>query len=384
MIGFENVTILTPERTIDGGALLVRDGRIRALGRRDAVELPAGAQRIDGQGNLLVPGFIELQINGGFGMDFTERPETIWPVAERLPAYGVTSFLPTVITNPMATFQQAIEVIQAGEPVNFRGARPLGLHIEGPFLNQGKKGAHNPAYIRPPDLEATATWSRDNGVRLVTLAPEQPGAIELIRALVARGVVVSAGHSLATYEQAEQAFSAGVTYGTHLYNAQPPLDHRKPGLSAALLTDPGVVFGMIVDGVHVHPAMVDLAWKAKGPDGITLVTDAMAALGMPPGTYPLGDHEVVVDGTSAWLADHSSLAGSILTHDSALRNLMAFTGCTLGEALLTLTRTPARVLGLTDRGRMASGAIADLVLLSPDGRVLMTVAAGEVVYNAGR
>lgn len=382
MLGFRNVTILTPERTIADGVLLVRDGRIEALGSSKQLTLPDEAQVIDGDGNTLVPGFIELQINGGFGMDFTENPDTIWPVAERLPIYGVTSFLPTVITSPMETFARAIGVMQAGAPAGFRGARPLGLHIEGPFLSLGKKGAHNPQYIRPPDLDLIAGWSRDNGVLLVTLAPEQPGALDLVRALVARGVVVSAGHSTATYEQALQSFAEGITYGTHLFNGQPPLHHREPGLAAALLTEPGVIFGLIVDGIHIHPAMVKLVWQAKGPDGITLVTDAMAALGMAPGTYRLGDYDVVVDETSAWLADRSSLAGSVLTHDAALRNLMDFTGCSLEQALLTLTRTPARVLGLADRGRLAEGAIADLVLLSPDRRVQMTVAAGEVVFTA--
>lgn len=374
---------MTGDRTIVDGILLARDGRIEALGSSEQVSLPDNAQVIDGQGGTLTPGFIELQINGGFGMDFTDNPETIWPVAERLPAYGVTAFLPTVITSPMQTFARAIGIMQAGPPPRFRGACPLGLHIEGPFLSLGKKGAHNPQYIRPPDLEAIAGWSRDNGVRLVTLAPEQPGALDMVRTLVERGVVVSAGHSTATYEQAIEAFAAGVTYGTHLFNGQPPLHHREPGLAAALLTEPGVTFGLIADGVHIHPAMVNLAWKAKGPDGITLVTDAMAALGMAPGSYRLGDYEVVVDGTSAWLSDRSTLAGSVLTPDGGLRNLMDFTGCSLEEALRTLTCTPARVLGLTDRGKLAEGAIADLVLLTPDRQVRITVAAGEVVYDAG-
>ena len=384
MIGFRNVTVVPPERTIADGVVLVRDDRIQALGSSKLIDLPEDTQIIDGQGNTLAPGFIELQINGGFGMDFTESPETIWPVAERLPVYGVTSFLPTVITSPMDTFQRAIEVMQAGEPAGFRGARPLGLHIEGPFLSLERKGAHNPQYIRPPDLNLIANWSRDNGVRLVTLAAEQPGGLDMVKTLVSRGVVVSIGHSTATYEQAIEAFTAGVTYGTHLFNGQPPLHHREPGLPAALLTEPGVAFGLIADGIHVHPAMVNLVWLAKGPDGITLVTDAMAALGMPSGTYHLGDYDVIVDETSAWLADRSTLAGSVLTNDSALRNLMAFTGCSLEQALLTLTRTPARVLGLADRGLLAEGAVADLVLLSPDGRVLMTMAAGEVVFHAGR
>jgi N-acetylglucosamine-6-phosphate deacetylase len=232
----------------------------------------------------------------------------------------------------------------------------------------------------PPSLEVIEGWSPEEGVRLVTLAPEIPGAIEVIHELRKRGILVSAGHSMATYDEAMQAFDAGVLKGTHLFNAQPPMDHRQPGLSAALLADRRITTGMIVDGIHVHPTMVDLAWRLKGPEKFVLVTDAMAALGMPPGNYHLGDYDVIVDATSARLSN-GTLAGSILTQDAAIRNLVSFTKCSLAEAAAAATQNPASLLGLDSKGCLEPGADADLVLLSPGGYVQSTWVAGKVVYQ---
>ncbi len=191
---------------------------------------------------------------------------------------------------------------------------------------------------------------------------------------------MSAGHSTATYEQALSAFDSGVTYGTHLFNAMQSLGHRSPNLPGALLTNPNISVGIIVDGIHLHPAVVRLAWLAKGSQHITLVTDAMAALGMPPGAYQLGEHEVSVDKSTARLAD-GTLAGSILSSDQALRNLMKFSGCSLAEALPTLTATPAQVLGLEDQGKIEPGYVGNLVILSADGFVQHTIVRGNVLYS---
>jgi N-acetylglucosamine-6-phosphate deacetylase len=215
----------------------------------------------------------------------------------------------------------------------------------------------------------------------VTLAPELPGALDLVAALTARGVLVSAGHSAATFEQAKAGVDAGIRYGTHLFNAMPALQHREPGLPGALLTDARATVGLIADGVHTHPAIVSLAWQALGPRRLNLVTDAMAALGMPAGTHRLGDFDVEVDATSARLAD-GTLAGSILSLDQALRNLVSMTGCSLEEALATVTSTAARAIGVdAERGTLARGAAADVVLLTPDLRVRTTIVAGEIVYE---
>jgi N-acetylglucosamine-6-phosphate deacetylase len=382
MLFITNATIHTPTQRIQRGAVLLDGGRIAAVGPAEHVPSPPDAQVIDADGLLLAPGFIDLQFNGGFGQDFTADPTAIWSVAAGLPRYGVTAFLPTIITSPLEKVAAGQRVVVEGRPTGYRGATPLGLHVEGPFLNPAKKGAHNPNYLRAPSLDAVRDWSPADGVRLVTLAPELPGALEVIEALSSRGVLVSAGHSMATYEQAVAGFDAGIRYGTHLFNAMPSLLHRNPGLPGALLTNERVTVGLIADGIHTHPAMVKLVWQALGPRRLNLVTDAMAALGMPPGKHLLGDYEVDVDGVTCCLVD-GTLAGSILAMDEALRNLIALTGCALEDALQTMTSTAARAIGLEhERGQIASGFVADLALLSPDLRVRGAVVAGDLVYTA--
>jgi N-acetylglucosamine-6-phosphate deacetylase len=363
-------------------AIIVADGLIQAVGEPARLACPPEARVLDGHGAMLAPGFLDLQINGAFGLDFTWQPDSIWTVGSLLPRYGVTTFLPTIITSPLETIEKAMRVVSGDRPDGYRGADPLGLHIEGPFLNPGKKGAHNPNYLRLPSPDLVRDWTVANGVRIVTLAPELPGALETIASLCRAGVTVSAGHSLADQQQAEAGIAAGIRWGTHLFNAQPGLEHRAHNLTGVLLTDDRVGFGLIADGIHVDPLMVKLAWRAKGGGNFTLVTDAMAAMGMPQGRSRLGDFDVFVDDTSARLAD-GTLAGSILTEDIALRNLLRFTGCSLADGLAALTSTPAALLGLTDRGRIQAGLRADLVLLDGDLQVMATVAGGQLVYERG-
>lgn len=382
MIRLTHARIFTPEETITDGWIDLDDGIILGVGAFAAAPLPEDTPVVDLNGLCVSPGWIDIQINGAFGLDFTENPDTIWPVAARLPELGVTAFLPTIVTAPFETYDYARQVWRSGPPSGQRGARVLGLHIEGPFLNPQKKGAHNPDYLQKPKLKPTANWSPDGGVRLVTLAPEQPGALELIQHLHGKGIVVSAGHSLASTLDARAAIDAGVTCGTHLFNAMPTLDHRAPGLTGALLTADGVWTGIIADGIHVHPDMVAVALRCKGPQRLTLVTDAMAALGMPPGPYRLGDFDVIVDANSARLAN-GTLAGSILTLSQAIRNLQAFTGCGWNDALRCATLTPAELLGLPKSGRLQPGADADLTVFDAEsGAVAMTIIGGEIVYRA--
>lgn len=373
-----NTTILTPTERLENHSLRLQDGRIQALAPAAELQPLPGEEVLDGSGHLLTPGFIDLQVNGGFGHDFTQEPHTMWQVAAQLPQYGVTAFLPTIITSPLEKIIQAQEAITQ-RPLAFHGAQPLGLHLEGPFLNPDKKGAHNPRHLRPPNAGGYEAWSQDSGVRLVTLAPELPGALELIHSLGSRGIVVSAGHSLATYEEARKALENGIRYGTHLFNAMPPLHHRRPGLAGALF-DSDVPVGLIADGIHVHPALVRLAWQVLGPQRLNLVSDAMAALGMGPGRYQLGDLPIAVDNERATLPD-GTLAGSILSLDQALRNLQQFTACSLVEALQTVTLTPATLLGLERKGRIAAGYDADLVLMTNEQEITMTFVAGKKVYE---
>ena len=377
----QNATILTPSDRFEPGTLVVKNGRISQIGPASKFPSPTEDRVIEADGLYLVPGFIDLQVNGGFGNNFTTNPETIWRVAAQLPQYGITAFLPTIVTSPLSNVGKAQSVLAKGRKSERPGAMPLGLHVEGPFINPLKKGAHNPTYIRQPQSDAIAGWSLDQGVRLVTLAPELPGALTIIERLAGRDVVVSAGHSMASYEQAQTGFTAGIRYGTHLYNAMPSAGHRNPGLVGALLDKESCTVGLISDGIHVHPAMVNLVWKAAGSSRFNLVSDAMSALGMLPGRYEVVGREVIVTENDARLAD-GTLAGSVTPIDQALRNLIAYTQCTLQETLATITTTPANLLGIAEqKGRLAPGMAADMVLLSPNLEIQVTISNGKVVYQ---
>ena len=380
MLYIHHATLHTPNIRFTDAALVLQDGQIKKIGTSSELDCPSDAQSIDAHGSIIAPGLIDLQLNGAFGDDFTAHPETIWRVAEKLPRFGVTSFLPTLITAPLERYDAARHVLK-NRPQNFRGAEPLGLHVEGPFLNPQKKGAHNPAYLRAPNSDEVKHWSRANGVWLVTLAPELPNALALVEELATQGIIVSMGHTMATIEEANAGYSAGIRYATHLFNAMPPLDHRAPNAPGAALANPEWVAGVIPDGIHVHPTLVKTIWLAKGTN-VNLVTDAMAALGMPPGIYELNDFEVVVSEREARL-QNGTLAGSILPLDQAVRNFIQYTDCSLSEALQTVTTTPAELLNIQiERGNIAEGMIADLVMLDENLNVKMTIARGEIVYEA--
>ena len=380
MIAIVHADLITPEGVIEDGTILLDDGKIAAVGGPD-LPVPQGAATREAAGLIVAPGLIDLQVNGGFGRDFTADPSSIWDVAAGLPRFGVTAFLPTIITSPPETIQAAQDTVNAGPPGGWIGARSLGLHLEGPFLNPKKKGAHNPAHIRAPSSREIVNWSRESGVTLVTLAPELPGAAQVIGELVERGTVVSAGHSLASFEAAGAAFDTGIRYVTHLFNAMPALHHREPGLIAAALADDRLTVGLIADGLHVHPALVSLVWDLLGPTRLNLVTDAMAAMGMSPGEYALGDSLVTVDESSARLGD-GTLAGCVLSLDAILRLFISFTRASLSEALSTVTAVPARLLGLDGRlGAIRPGMEADLVLLTPSIEVVETYVGGISAYR---
>jgi N-acetylglucosamine-6-phosphate deacetylase len=329
-----------------------------------------------------VPGFVELQINGAAGHDLTADPTSIWAVGGAIVRHGVTAFLPTIVTSPRDVVEAGRRTLLAGPPPGYGGAAALGLHVEGPFIAADRIGAHDPAHRRDPDPAFVEGWSPATGVRLVTLAPELPGALELIAVLVARGIVVSIGHTAATAAEARAGFDAGARFVTHLFNAMPGLDHREPGPVGAALADSRVTVGLIPDGLHVDPLVVDVAWRRAGPGRLAVVTDAIAALGMSPGSYPLGTMDVVVDATSARLAD-GRLAGSVISLDAAIRNLRAYTGASVADAVGAGTSTPARLLGLAgERGVLREGAAGDVVLLTPELEVVATVIRGRVVHRA--
>jgi N-acetylglucosamine-6-phosphate deacetylase len=358
-------------------AVTLEGDRIATIGDRAG---EAVGRVVDLDGLWLSPGLIDIQVNGAAGHDTTDDPSSIWAVGEAVAATGVTAFLPTIVTAPQGRIDDALRIVAAGTPHGYRGATVLGLHLEGPFLSPKRHGAHDPQFLRVPDPTSAAGWSRDAAVGIVTIAPEIPGALELIRELSARGVVVSIGHSDATLEQARAGIEAGARYSTHLFNAMPPLNHRAPGIAGAVLADERVTVGMIPDRIHVDPVVLDLAYRIAGPDRFSIVTDAMGALGMPYGTFQLGGREVTVDETGCRLPD-GLLAGSNLRLDEGVQNLAAATGRGVETAVAAATTVPARLLGLADRGRITAGARADLTIVTPDFGTAGTVVEGRLVWT---
>jgi N-acetylglucosamine-6-phosphate deacetylase len=364
---------------VEGGVVAGVEPRpgVGEAGRGDATTLEAA-------GSMVVPGLVDLQINGGFGHDLTSAPESVWAVGAELPRTGVTAFLPTIVSSPPGIVRRALEILSEGPPAGYAGATPLGVHCEGPMLAASRRGAHEARHLRPPTREVIEGWSAEAGVRIVTLAPELEGADAIVRELRERGVVVSIGHSDATFEEAIAGFDAGITAGTHLFNAMSGFHHREPGVAGALLARADVVAGIIVDGAHVRPGAVAVAWRAKGPRGTALVTDAVAPMGMDAGTgYRLGASEVVSDGVEVRDAA-GALAGSMLTLDAAVRNIVVFAGVPPEEAIATATETPAAMIGESRRGVIEPDAVADLTLLDADLLVVATVVGGRVVFDRRR
>ena len=379
----QNAKIMTQDRIVSGDCL-IKNGLIERIADQiDAIgDRNAGEELIDAAGKFLAPGLIDLQLNGALGHDFTQSPESIWAVAAELPRFGVTGFLPTIITAPLAKTAQAQKVL-ADRPAGYIGAEPFGLHVEGPFLNPEKKGAHNPNHILPPtsiDIDSLCDWKKDRGVWLVTLAPEIDGALPLIEKLTSQGVIMSAGHSMASLTEAQAGFAAGIRYVTHLFNAMPPLHHREPGLVAAALLDESITVGLIPDGVHVHPDLVQLVWQLA-PNRINGVTDGMGAMGMPAGEYALGDYKVLVSETEARLPS-GTLAGSVVLPMQVVKNLTLYARCSLPEAIRSMTAVPADLLGLGDRkGRVEIGYDADLILFDERFNLEKTIIGGEIIYD---
>ena len=334
---------------------------------------------VDATGCSVLPGFVDLQVNGAVGVDLTSQPQRIGEVAAYLVECGVTSFMPTVISSSATDTADAIAVLRGWSPAE-NGAHSLGIHLEGPFLNPERAGAHPMRHLRPPSLTEAVGWRSDTGVAMVTLAPELSQAFGVIEQLVTNGVAVCAGHTAANPDELEKAIAAGVRGVTHLFNAMGPINARSPGPAGATLANSELIAGLIVDGVHVDPVMVRLAWKILGPDRVALVTDAIAALGLPHGTFSVGETHVVV-GDDGARTHEGVLAGSVLRFDDAVRNLMAFTGCPLAEASLAASSTPARLAQRPDIGRLAPGCIADVVVLDEHDHVVVTVVRGRVAFD---
>jgi N-acetylglucosamine-6-phosphate deacetylase len=350
----------------------VRDGRIEDAGSGPP---PAATETVDLGGRLLVPGYVDVHVHGGGGAHFMSDADTCRRAARFHASHGTTSLLATTLSAAPERLEAAVRGIaaaMAGEPVI------AGIHLEGPFLNERRRGAQEAEHLREPDVAELERLFDAGSVRLVSLAPELAGAEEAIRMVVAAGAVAGLAHTDATFEQARAGIEAGARHAIHTFNGMRPLHHREPGIVGAVLDDPAVTCEVIADGHHVHPAVARLVHRAKGAAGTVLVTDAMEAAGLPDGAYTLGETPVQVREGRATTPE-GNLAGSTLTMDAAVRNVVAW-GIPLADALAMASATPARVARLHDRkGRIAPGFDADLVVLDADLRPQAVLAGGRWV-----
>jgi N-acetylglucosamine-6-phosphate deacetylase len=377
--------LYTPREEIQHALLEVDEGRITKISSRATNESTANVTIIDFGEAVLVPGFVDLHMHGGAGVDVMLAAQSdLSHLGNFLTKHGVTGYFPTTVGAPLDATCVALErLADAIEAAAFSAgdglprARPLGIHLEGPFLSHERRGVHSPENLVAPTLQLfDRFWQAARGyVRMLTIAPELPGAMEVITEAAKRNVCVSIGHSDAVLSVAQDAVKAGARHATHTFNAMRPLDHRDPGIIGEVLTDDHLSADIIADGIHVSPEIVQLFLRAKGIERSVLITDATAATGMPDGKYRLGPLEVdVKDGKCTM---DGKLAGSVLTMDRAVRNVTKFAEWSLKDAVRAATLNPARAAGLADCGTLAVGQRADFTVLSAEGEVVKTVVHGQ-------
>lgn len=383
--------VYAPEGVIRDGAVLTDGERLLAVGRRDDVarrrsEVEGGGAELDARGGLIVPGFIDLQINGAGGRLLSEEPEpeTVRVMARVLPRYGCTAFLPTIVTSTTEVTIAALRAVDAVWAERGDGACVLGAHVEGPFINPARKGVHLPELIRPPSVPELERFVAEGSrhISLLTLAPELPGADDVVAAARRHGIAVSVGHSEADFEQVGRAAELGCTLATHLYNAMAPLGSRAPGTVGAVLALDRLAAGLIADAVHAHPAALRIAARCKGRDGIILVSDAMSPVGTDLTEFFLNGRRVLVRNGRCTTED-GTLAGSVLTMDGAVRTMHRLAGIDLEDAVRMATLNPARAIGLQEtKGSLETGKDADVVVLTRELSVAATVVGGRLAYRA--
>ena len=380
---FWNGRILTQDGVLDVGHVGAKDGRIVSVHEGYPNQRVEAHRRLDMRGATLAPGLIDLHTHGADGHDAMDATPTALEGMARFAArHGVTAFLAATMTSEESAVLAALRNIKGHMRRDLAGARLLGAYVEGPFLSPARAGAHEQSVLRAPTPREVKAILETGAARVVVIAPELPGAGDAIERLAQAGVIAALGHTAASYGQMVAAAEAGATLVTHLFNAMTSLHHRNPGPVGAALTVDGLTCELIADLVHIHPEVLRLAVRAKGLDGIALVTDAMRGAGLPDGEYSLGGLPVVVANGSARLRD-GRLAGSVLTMDRAVRNLKDVMEISLAEAWRLGSAVPARVLGLADtKGAIAEGMDADLVVCDAEGRVRATMVAGRIVHGA--
>jgi len=383
MIAVTAGRLFTPLESIADPLVLIEEGVITEATSRAGREIPARTRVLNFAGAVLAPAFVDLHIHGSAGRDVMDSDSSsLAAIGQFLARRGVGSYFPTTVTASLdvtlAALDRLANAIETAGATHSR-ALPFGIHLEGPFLSHARRGVHPPQHLLRPSVSTfDQLWQGARGhIRVMTIAPELDGALEVIAEAVNRGVCVSLGHSGADSKATRSAIAAGARHATHTFNAMRPLDHRDPGVLGAALTDSRLSADIIADGIHVDPAMIGLFLKAKGPEGAVLITDATAATGMPDGHYRLGTIEVEVKDGRCLCNGH--LAGSVLTLDRAVRNMVQFTGSDLQLALRLATLNPARVAGMKKHGKLEAGSAADLVVLSPAGEVRATILRGELL-----
>jgi N-acetylglucosamine-6-phosphate deacetylase len=380
--------LLTPTEVIESPVVVVEDGVIESFASQVAMEIPNGAKCVDFPNLVIVPGLIDIHVHGGAGYDVMQDDPSCRIAFERAMArHGVTSYLPTTVTASMERILGAVDrlgnIISAEDaPHAHIGAKPLGIHLEGPFISPAKCGVHPAEQLIAPTPELfEKIWDASGGaLKMMTIAPELPDALEVIRAARERGVWTSMGHSNATFTETMQGISAGAVSATHTFNAMRALDHREPGILGAVLSSDHLMADIIADGIHVAPAVVKMFLNAKGTERAILITDAISATGMPDGTYQLGPFQVEVRGDRCEY--QGKLAGSVLTLDRAVRNVMSFAEWTLQQSMIIATRNPARLIRARGKGIIAVNNDADFAFLSADAQVVHTMIAGRLAVEA--
>ncbi|MBS4174438.1 N-acetylglucosamine-6-phosphate deacetylase [Bacillus sp. FJAT-49736] len=368
-----NANIYTGEKEIPNGYIRFQD-KILETGEMTGFQKQNNEEVIDGKGNIIIPGMIDVHIHGGYGVDVMDAdPEKLVYLSERLLEEGVTSFFATTITQDYDAIEAALRSVKNAK--ESRNTIIEGVHLEGPFISEKRAGAQPLEFIKAPDIELFLKWHEASGnlIKLVTYAPEKEGAREFEDIMIERGIVPSMGHSDAVREE---LMHSKTTHATHMYNGMRGLHHREAGVAGHALLSPQIQVEMIADGIHVHPDMVNLTYKIKGASGTVIISDAMRAKGMPDGVSELGGQKVYVKNGEARL-ENGSLAGSILTMDRAFRNIIQFTGCGIAEAVQMTSVNQAKEFSLTSKGILTEGKDADFVIMDESLQVYAT-------YHLGR
>ena len=375
-----HASIYTPDQILSDQTIVLKNGKIQSISPFTNNDLEEKSTCFNAEGLIVAPGLIDIHTHGAMGSDTMDAtPEALETMSTHFGRHGVTSFYATTVTNPKEAILAALDTIR--DCSSLPSANMLGAHVEGPYINIERKGAQNPDFFRPPQPEEYAQWFNSGVVKLITIAPELEGMDQFIIECTERNIELAIGHSSATYEQVIHAADLGARQATHLFNGMKGLHHREPGTAGGILADNRIYAQMIVDGIHLHPAIVKLAVQIKGIGRSILISDSMRATGLENGVYDLGGQEVTVEGGVARIAN-GSLAGSTLTLDAALRNTMQFCEMEFQQVLPMATRVPAEAMHIyPQKGAIQVGSDADITIFNKEYQVVKTIVGGKEIFS---